>query len=328
MKPVPTEPPPITRLLMQAEAWQRELVIGGGQEPGVDCGSGEGLGHASGWKHTLLPHAQLYPMKAGGVALTDWIAKLLERSASSVVCDPHCGGPINMSGNQGWECTTGTAGEPAPLESTLDITLDYVSVEASSYPAIEGVRVKACADADPSCASPLAQTTTNAAGRFVLHVPAGKDGFLGTIALDGPDLATRLLLRPAVRNPQHAMVGDNSHYGAVKKSKMAALAQAAGVTYDPGTGLVIADVLDCNLSWRSDVTVDLDGVQPTGYVQPDGSLGATKSAWPVWWNVAPGKHTMHETLAGATTPVAALDFEVGAGTYTNVAGLSPRSVQP
>lgn len=57
------------------------------------------------------------------------------------------------------------------------------------------------------------------------------------------------------------------------------------------------------------------------------ALGIDASNY-MWFNVAPGTHTINVSLPGSATPIVSEDVDVDAGGFTVVAGVSPQTVQP
>jgi Pectinacetylesterase len=283
---------------------------------------------ASGWSHSVIEFAQLYTMSSGGEALTDWISALIGRTAESVECGAHCGGPWETSGDHGWECLS-TTPEPASLQTDLELPLAFVHYHPPDYAPLPGLAIKACASNDAECLSPLDQTTANSVGHAVLHLPAGPDGFLGFLDIGGTDTAERLYFLPGARNSLYGPIADTQVYGMPSVSEMIGLAANVGVTYDPSQGFLTVYAFDCNLSWRTDVTTDLDGAPPTAFVGPASYVPSTKPASiAMWINVSPGAHTLHAFAPGSSTPMATLDVDVRAGTHTVIAGLGPATAQP
>ncbi len=284
---------------------------------------------APGWRHNILARPQAYTMRSGGVAFIDWVNGLLARNAQSVDCGAHCGAPEIESGSSGWQCVGGASANPAPLQADLALPLQLLHYDPPDFGVSAGLSVRACASDDTTCSSPLDQVTTDAGGRVTLHVNSGSSGFAGYFSIQGTDVSSRLIIRPAIRDPQHPMIGDVYMWGIPTKTAMTHLAAKAGAVYDPSQGFVVVQALDCNLSARSDVTVELDGAAPTAFAGP---LGWVPSQTPaidhMWVNVAPGKHTVTVSLPGSTTPIASEDIDVDAGGITVLAGLSPQTLQP
>ncbi len=283
---------------------------------------------APGWKHTVDEFPQFYTMQSGGVKLTDWMSGLLARTAKSVDCGQHCGGPQEESGSAGWECTQGATTTPGQLDTDLELPLRFLHYDPPTWAGASGLSISACASSDATCSSPLAKATTDPAGDVTLQLKGGSSGFDGEFLIKGPDTLERLIVRPAIRNPQHPMIGDAYSWGVPNATEMKQMAKEAGVAYDPSQGFVEVKVLDCNLSWRKDVTVDLDGKAPDAFAGPPSwvpSQAANISY--MFVNVAPGKHTVNLSVPGSTTPISE-DIDVDAGGFTSLAGLSPQTVEP
>lgn len=287
---------------------------------------------APGSVHMILPRNDLWQREVGGARFSDWLGAHLAGTAANVDCAPRCGGPMYGEGAAGWACVGASAGTPPPVSAVIDVAL---AIYREPLPRLGedrddgGMLVRACARADLACDAPLASATTNRLGWVNLSLPGGAAGFDGYLLVTHRDAwPTRIVFAPPLRDAQHPMALGNS-YLVPTRTGSAALATVLGLTGDPSRGAVIGNTLDCNLSWRRDARLALDGAAPTTYLGggPSG-VGPTVTSDPLWASVAPGPHrvTLRREVDAAAVGEVAID--VVAGAVTVVAGVSPTAVQP
>jgi len=288
---------------------------------------------APSWVHTILGDPGLYAMKSDGVPVVDWIEGLRARTASSVDCEPHCGGRYFSSDPAGWACASSTPSEPVVAEEKLELSLRVLHFPApydtSDLAPFEGLDVSGFAHDDPTCSNPLGPCATNGQGLAKVQLDSSSNGFDGVFRIESTahDLVpTRLSLYPPIRTPQHPMVFGKGYTVPTKKAAQK-LADQLGVSLDATKGWVFVDLLDCNLSWRFDASATLDGQSPTAYLWGSTFVSSAPTPNPIFPNVEPGEHTLAESLASDGTPLASRSITVVAGEFV-VAAIAPRDTQP
>jgi hypothetical protein len=165
--------------------------------------------------------------------------------------------------------------------------------------------VSLCELIDGGGEHPVAHDRTDATGRVTFEFPNKGArpllGFEGFLRVTSEAASFDRLWGFPPSEAQYAMTDEDhwfnaAHYGSLEE--FAALFAAAGVTLDPGHGLVIATISDCNWEASPDVEVTLDPPDPgvyAGYgLQPNAS--ATDSGGAVTFaNVPPGVVTVIAT---------------------------------
>ena len=147
-----------------------------------------------------------------------------------------------------WDCVGKVTN---PLPKGPQVALD-VSV-STGQAALGGVTVLACNLG--SCATPLANGTTDATGHVVLTLPLGAGGFTGYLALSAAGYEPEQFFF-AYRLSE---VRSDLQLYMFTSATLAGLVGAAGVTLDPARGVVIVGTGDCDFQAAQGVAVQATG---------------------------------------------------------------------
>lgn len=152
-----------------------------------------------------------------------------------------------------------------PSSDALDYSLKVVTL-VGQMP-YEGLTVKACPNLDATCADPISETTTDAAGDFTIAL---QEGFRGHLFIPPPDTEPDLApLKAHIFPPPSSDPSVPVRAGLVvtKLEVMAGLAKLAGRTLEAGTGHLFFTAINCQ-------GLPLEGVTVTPSVQTTETLVA------------------------------------------------------
>ena len=158
---------------------------------------------------------------------------------------------------------------PEPAAETVDFSLKVVTL-VGQMP-YEGITVQACPNLDATCANPIAETTTDAAGDFSLEL---QEGFRGHLFLpppkNDPELAPlKAHIFPPPSNDPSVPV--RAGLVVTTLTVVGGLAQLAGATLEGGTGHLFFTAIDCE-------GLPLAGVTVTPSTQTAGTMVAYMGA--------------------------------------------------
>jgi hypothetical protein len=303
---------------------------------------------APGSMHVITNRPEMYTMRVGEVAFTDWLAALVGGGPApeSVSCEPNCLGPLwgDLGAPEEWACLDGAIMMlPPPRRPTADAVLRIVGPPRTVDPAhdlepLPGLTVQACGGEDVMCAVPLDETVTTTTGEATLTVPTGTGGFDGYFYVTGEDAApTRLYFWPPLAEPGLWPYNGQSIVVDTMRS-MPGFVRLSGDTWDPltgemhpamwdpRTGQVRVSMLDCAGSYTARADSTLDGEPPDAYISepPPQFLGDRQATTSVYVNVAPGHHTVRHIPDVTGEPATALRIFTFESTVTEVWGFGPR----
>lgn len=176
---------------------------------------------------------------------------------------------------------------------------------------VEGAEVLACSTLDPTCATPVATTTTDARGDAILDLPVGFRGYLHFPKAPPslPDLLPHLyavLPPPAVDMPITPDVPMSDVWQLVTANELNLLLAQIGSSVDPEFGHIVAQTIDCRGVPLAGVTAraNVSGPKTVEYYFTAGDLPSDKatetSASGVFGfiNVPPGPLQIDTQLVG------------------------------
>lgn len=184
-----------------------------------------------------------------------------------------------------WACI-GSVVYPMAPAATLDIERSYYT--PSSMP-LEGATIDVCAK-DSDCATPLDSAVTDAMGVAALTLPTQGVGFDGYFRGTGVDLmALNQWVLPPIGDATSLWLAEEQMPVLFSVAEFQAFASTRGVTIEAGKGHVITTTLDCDGAF-GEAPVTLDGGNPELTAKYDS----------VFFNVAPGDHTLEASLPDGT----------------------------
>jgi hypothetical protein len=158
-----------------------------------------------------------------------------------------------------WECV-GKVNWPVAKGRTLALTLTLF--DGATGKTVSGAAVKACRIDDPSCAAPMAQSTTDGGGLATIDLPPlggaiyGFDGYLEIApTAAAPDVMPYLFFMPAPLSEPNAKL----FAGVYTRPELENMVSAVGASLDPARGHVHVVARDCFLNSTSGAAVAAAG---------------------------------------------------------------------
>jgi hypothetical protein len=161
---------------------------------------------------------------------------------------------------QSWACLDSAILWPKP-KAVGSITFSVTFVDFSTERPFVGAAVKACGKLDFSCATPLAQSTTDGTGLVAVTVPAGLAGFDGYLDVSGGKIdGTGSSTYPALWYPVPFVVSDGwrGRTQLLSADEFPGLAVVTNTTLDPTRGHFATNAVDCALSPAAGVSFVAD----------------------------------------------------------------------
>jgi hypothetical protein len=212
---------------------------------------------------------------------------------------------------------------PDPPQDTYSYTYHAIELLTDAY--LPGVGIKICSAADATCATPVAEGTTDASGAVTLTIPAGPQGLDGFVEFVKGDLVPQVGFYSYVDNV--AKYGGNAglDYYVLPKATLAALEGGFGLSLAPGRGLIMATFLDCDDQRTAGVTISCPAADDKttvlytqGGVPTPGMSATSVDGHASLYNVPAGWTELHAVHAQTGTLMGVLPVLVREGYTTGV----------
>lgn len=218
-----------------------------------------------------------------------------------------------------WSCV-GKVTWPAPPVPTAEVNLSFSKLVGNGK--LDGLSVKVCDKADPSCAAPLTMGMTDAMGAIKLTVNTGANGFDGYLDVSGDAILPSLIyyLPPIIAD----IPPSDLDIPLVTKDSIGLITGlAGGITLDAARGQLLGIAYDCAKANAIGVQLAVssaDAMSTQAYLEGSAlSTMATqtdKSGGSVVFNVPAGPTDVTVKIAGAGTLTAKSTMNVRAGAFT------------
>ena len=224
-----------------------------------------------------------------------------------------------------WACVNDKRGDfVANPDKTVKIRMDAVDLNTLRVP--DGLVATACSPADFGCDSPVIENAMPGSdGFFEFNLPYGWEGYM---TFDAPNVV------PGILATNRAYLDSQTTSGPALLTVKAEqdLADHAGHPLEPGTGVAIFEVRDCNDSAGDGVTFDpvadqlpfyFDGALPARNLTAtmiSNLLAAGRESRAVagFDNIPPSYTTFHARLAASGEEIASVTIPIRADTITYV----------